>query len=180
MLMESAPAKIARGKVPGLAIGLFRESHSAHGAVADLESAGFGGDQIAIAFSAEGEKAHKEGSGKGHWGEETAAASEFSLAWKLRQWFEKDLHRHGVESLPDQRQEHCSEVDLEGTLKGLGVAEDRILLLDQILGVNGVLVLVDARERSREAEVILEKNCGQIRSDSATERPPVAVGLKAH
>jgi hypothetical protein len=183
--METAPAKITKANIPGLAVGLFRESRCAHGAIADLERAGLRGDRIAIAFSAAGKKAHKEDPSKGHWGAQIAPASEYSVPWKLRRWFEQDLHHRTVEhdsgeekTLSTRRKEDYSEVDLRDTLKVLGVAEDRILLLDQILGVNGVLVLVDAAERLREAEVILEKNAGQIRTDSATECPPV--GFKPH
>jgi len=38
----------------------------------------------------------------------------------------------------------------------------------------GVLVLVNAGDRSKEAESILERNAGQIRTDTVTERPPLA------
>jgi hypothetical protein len=177
--MATGPLKITGAIIPDLVVGLFTESHSAHGAIADLDIAGFHRDRVAIAFSAEGKKAHQEGSHKGHWGEPTPPASEYSLAWKLRHWVEGDTHRRGAEQMSGERptggqaghqEEQYSEVDLHDTLKGVGVPEKRILLLDQILGVDGLLVLVDARERSREARVILEKNCGQIRTGMVTER----------
>jgi hypothetical protein len=176
--METDPLKITQAKVSDLVVALFRESHSAHGAIADLESAGFHKDRVAIAFSAEGKKAHEEGSRKGHWGEPTTPASEYSLAWKLRRWIEGDIHRQGSEQMSAEgknssagdQEEQYSEVDLHEALKGVGVPEKRILLLDQVLGIDGILILVHARERAREAQIILEKNCGQIRTDTATER----------
>jgi hypothetical protein len=176
--MEPAPLKITQGKVSDLVVALFRESHSAHGAIADLENAGFHRDRVAIAFSAEGKKAQEEGSQKGHWGEATPPASEYSLAWKLRRWIEGDIHRQGAEQMSagagntsaGHLEEQYSEVDLHDALKGVGVPEKRILLLDQVLGIDGILVLVHACDRAREAEIILEKNCGQIRTDTVTER----------
>ena len=35
----------------------------------------------------------------------------------------------------------------------------------------GVLLLVNAGDRSKEAESIMERNSGQIRTDTATEHP---------
>ncbi len=168
--METAPIKITSAIGPDLVVALFTESHSAHGAIADLESAGFRRDRVAIAFSPEGKKA-EESSHKGHWGEPTPPESEYSLAWRFRHWIEHDLHRQGAEQMSARHtsgaqhgEEEYSEVDLHSTLQVLGVPEVRIQLVDQILGVNGVLVLVDAAERTREAEVILERNCGLIRT----------------
>jgi hypothetical protein len=170
--MATPSFKITGAIIPDLVVALFTESQSAHGAIADLEEAGFGQNRVAIAFSAEGKKAQQEGSHKGHWGDETPPASEYSRAWKLRHWIEDDLHRSGAEQMSQQdtsavqHGEHYSELDLHETLDGLRVPEERILLFDQILGADGVLVLVDAAGRSREAQALLEKNCGQIRTDS--------------
>jgi hypothetical protein len=169
--METAPIKITGATGPDLVVALFTESHSAHGAIADLESVGFRRDRVAIAFSPEGKRA-EEISHKGHWGEPTPPESEYSLAWRFRHWIEHDLHRQGAEQMSAKRisavhhGEEYSEVDLHYTLEVLGVPEVRIQLVDQILGASGVLVLVDAAERTREAEVILERNCGQIRTDT--------------
>jgi hypothetical protein len=173
--METAPLRITRATVPDMVVALFTESHSAHGAIADLEGVGFRRDRVAVAFSPEG-KSSEESTHKGHWGETRPPMNEYSLAWRLRHWNQADIHRQGAEQLSNQgadaglQEEHYSEVDLHATLRGLGVPEETVLLVDQILGVNGVLVLVDAAERSREAEVILEKNCGQIRTATVLGR----------
>jgi hypothetical protein len=170
--MATPSFKVTGAIIPDLVVALFTESQSAHGAIADLEEAGFGQNRVAIALSAEGKKAQQEGSHKGHWGDETPPASEYSRAWKLRHWIEDDLHRSGAEQMSQQdtsavqHGEHYSELDLHETLEGLRVPKERILLFDQILGADGVLVLVDAAGRSREAQALLEKNCGQIRTDS--------------
>ena len=67
-------------------------------------------------------------------------------------------------------EESYSEVDLHDTLQAMGVAEDRILLVNRALGEHGVLVLVEAEDSMRQVQSILERNSGQIRTDSVTER----------
>jgi hypothetical protein len=51
----------------------------------------------------------------------------------------------------------------------MGVAEDRILLLNREIREKGVLLLVHAGDRSKEAESIMERNSGQIRTDTADQ-----------
>ena len=58
--MATAALKITGATVPNLVVALFTDSHSAHGAIADLESAGFHKDRVAVAFSAEGKKAQPQ------------------------------------------------------------------------------------------------------------------------
>ena len=67
--------------------------------------------------------------------------------------------------------QNYSEIDLRETLQSMGVAEDRILLLNREIREKGVLLLINAGDRSKEAESIMERNSGQIRTDTATERP---------
>ena len=67
--------------------------------------------------------------------------------------------------------ENYSEIDLRETLESMGVAEDRILLLNREIREKGVLILVNSGNRSREVESIMERNSGQIRTDTVTERP---------
>ena len=67
--------------------------------------------------------------------------------------------------------QNYSEIDLREPLESMGVAEDRILLLNREIREKGVLLLVNAGDRSKEAESIMERNSGQIRTDTATERP---------
>jgi len=65
--------------------------------------------------------------------------------------------------------ENYSEIDLRETLESMGVAEDRILLLNREIREKGVLLLVNAGDRSKEAESIMERNSGQIRTDTADQ-----------
>ena len=67
--------------------------------------------------------------------------------------------------------QNYSEIDLREPLESMGVAEDTILLLNREIREKGVLLLVNAGDRSKEAESIMERNSGQIRTDTATERP---------
>jgi hypothetical protein len=165
-----------------LVIALFMDCKSAHDAIADLTSAGFRNGQIRIAYSAEGKQA-KSGKNEVHSPGQPAAPEESnSVGWKLRQSFMHDLQRSGTDQMAGQdgdvssskSEKPYSEVDLRGTLLSMGVAEDRILLLNREMRDDGVLVLVNADLRSKEAESIIERNSGQIRTDTATEHPHFA------
>ena len=62
-------------------------------------------------------------------------------------------------------------MNLHETLLKLCVIEDRIRLLKREIGPSGALVVVDANDRWNEAESILARVAGKIRTDTATERP---------
>jgi hypothetical protein len=168
------PVKMPQPTVSTLVAALFTETKSAHGALADLASAGIPGDRIAVTFSAAGQQTQRQQFDSTHSG----AADDCSLVWRLRHGFERDLHHHGAKraseknplSMGSRVERPYCVVELHDTLRGIGVAEDRIQLLDRNLGMHGVLILVEAEDQTREVQSILEKNCGQIRTDSVTER----------
>lgn len=159
-----------------LVVALFVDSQPANGALADLRDAGFSNGQISIAFSAEGHQAQL-GKTAHNLGRPSFAEERPSLGWRLRRSFEHDLHRSGTAQMTGQDKDLSSgetgqtysEIDLRDTLQSMGVAEDRILLLNREIGEKGVLLLINAGNRSKEAESIMERNSGQIRTDTATE-----------
>jgi hypothetical protein len=168
-----------RPRTSNLVIALFDGSQAAHGALADLTDAGFSNGQISIAFSAEGKQVQL-GKTEAHYPAQYAVSEvRTSLVWKLRRGLEHDLHRSGTAQMTGQDKDlssgqplqNYSEIDLRETLESMGVAEDRILLLNREIREKGVLLLVNAGHRSKEAESIMERNSGQIRTDTATERP---------
>jgi hypothetical protein len=168
-----------KSKTSNLVVALFAGSQAAHGALADLTDAGFSNGQISIAFSAEGKQAQL-GKTEAHYpGQHAVSEERTSLVWKLRRGIEHDLHRSGTAQMTGQDKDlssgeplqNYSEIDLRETLQSMGVAEDRILLLNREIREKGVLLLVNAGDRSKEAESIVERNSGQIRTDTATERP---------
>ena len=168
-----------RPKTSNLVVALFAGSRAAHGALADLTDAGFRNDQISIAFSAEGKQAQL-GKTEAHYaGQHAVSEVRTSLDWKLRRSFEHDLHRSGTAQMTGrdkdlssgQPLQNYSEIDLRVMLESMGVAADRIWLLNREVTEKGVLLLVNVGDRSKEAESILERNSGQIRTDTATERP---------
>ena len=168
-----------RPKTSNLVVALFADSQAAHGAIADLRDAGFSNGQISIAFSVEGKQAQL-GKIEAYSPDQHVVSKERnSLAWKLRRSFEHDLHRSGTAQMAGQDKDLSSgetgqtysEIDLRDTLQSMGVAEDRILLLNREIGEKGVLLLINAGNRSEEAEAIMERNSGQIRTDTATEHP---------
>lgn len=180
--MHPDPTEMIRPMASKLVVALFTDIQSAHGAIVDLTGAGFSNGQISVAFYAENQQARLEATGVHSPSRRADPVGRSSLAWRLRRSFEHDLHRSGNDQMAGQDQDpstgevgrpYCV-VDLRDTLLSMGVAEDRILLLNRELGDKGVLVLVQADERLKEAESIIERNSGQIRTDTATERPPSA------
>jgi hypothetical protein len=178
------PEKI-RPKTSNLVVALFAGSQAAHGALADLRDSGFSNGQISIAFSAEA-KQTRLGKTEGHYpGQHAVSEARTSLVWKLRRSFEHDLHRSGTAQMTGQDRDLSSgqplqnffEINLGETLQSMGVAEDRILLLTREIKEKGVLLLVNAGDRSKEAESIMERNSGQIRTDTATERTLCRIAL---
>ena len=168
-----------RPKTSNLVVALFAGSRAAHGALADLTDAGFTNDQISIAFSAEGKQVRLGKNEAHNPGQHPVSEVTTSLDWKLRRSFEHDLHRSGTAQITGQDKDlssgqplrSYSEIDLRETLESMGVAEDRILLLNREITEKGVLLLVNAGDRSKEAESIMERNSGQILTDTATEHP---------
>jgi hypothetical protein len=150
---------------------LFLRRDKLFDAIADLKQAGFQKDRIRVAF----------GSAAGI--QPLAAAQsvqEHSLGWRLRQGFRQDLHHQGPElaaradqNLSTANESLFSEVNLHDTLQAMGLPETRIQLLNWELGAEGALVLIDAAEREREVSSILERDCGDLRTDTATERIPM-------
>lgn len=175
--MQTEAFRTTRVKADDLVVALFTDSVAASDAVADLQLAGFHADRIGIALSREGKEREAASSSDG----DAIAEGKHSLFWKLRHSVQHDAHAHGfgLESKTDadlsqQRDQLYSEVDLEDTLLGLGVAEERIRLLDREIGPDGMLMLVDAGHHCTMVQSILEDNRGFIRTDMATERPPAA------
>lgn len=174
--MQTEPSKSNRVAASDLVVALFTDSVAASDAVADLQLAGFHADQIGIALSLEGKRREAASAADGG---EAITAGKHSLFWRLRHSVEHDTHAqgYGLESTTDADQsrnhdELYSKVDLEDTLLGLGVAEERIRLLDREIGAAGMLMLVDAGHHGSSVQSILENNRGFIRTEMATERSP--------
>jgi Heat induced stress protein YflT len=177
--MHTDLTKKLRPKTFGLVVALFADSQAAHGALADLRDAGFSNGQISIALSVEGKQAQLGKAEADYLGQHAVSETRTSLVWKLRRGFEHDLHRSGTAQMAGQDKDtssgepfqNYSEIDLRETLQSMGVTEDRILLLNREITEKGVLLLVEAGDRSKEAESIMERNSGKIRTDTATEHP---------
>ncbi len=153
-------------KVSEIVVGLFTDLKNAKDAISDLSRAGFSASQINVAYAS---------AAKGHL---DVSSAEHSFIWKLRDSFERDLHHSvtsqvaGETSTGDASEiSPYTEVDLRTALSQMGVAPDRISLLEREIGA-GVLVLVKSGGHSKKAEEILERNEGTIRTDSALEAAP--------
>jgi len=167
---------LARPAAPPVAAALFNDPACLHDAVADLREAGF--EDIAIAFSLEATREPQKDLKAQHARQEAVHGEKHTLPWRVRHGIEEDIHRKGAEILAGQGKDGTisgspyREVDLQETLQGMGVAQYRIDLISREIGIGGSLLLVQAGERSEEAQAILEQNCGINRTDTATERAP--------
>ena len=167
--MWNEQGQLLRTNPADLVAALFFDEVSARDAIADLKLAVFSAGQIGVALSKQGKL------------EQTRSVpcdlqGKHSMWWKFRHSFEHDLHSHGA-GLSSTKDEVATrgettpytEVDLNDTLRGIGVAPATINLLDHEIGVNGMLILVDAGDRCDEIESILERNRGMSRTVMATE-----------
>jgi hypothetical protein len=167
--MRTNQKKYIRPTLPDMVVALFTDSRSVRDAIADLNEMGVRGNDVQVAFSAEGKRGH-----------EPIASGQHSVRWKLEHGFTQDMHTRGshlTESDAKAQKDagmSFTEVDLQEALANLGVSGERILQLDRETGVEGTMLFVRAQRRSREIQRILEHNCGYIRTDTATERPGYA------
>jgi hypothetical protein len=153
-------------KVSGVVVALFTDLENAKDAISDLSRAGFDASQINVAYAlASGD--HGDVSSTGH-----------SVVWRLRDSFRRDLHIQGAEQVSGEtgsgnghEASPYTEIDLRTALSEIGVAPDRISLLENEIG-GGLLLLVQGRGHSEKAEEILERNEGTIRTDTALEAAP--------
>jgi hypothetical protein len=151
---------------------LFLKGVSACDAIADLKIAGFPTSDIGVALSKQGEREQHRC---------PDLAGKHSIRWKVRHSLKHDLHTQGggLSSRPDAaaadlEKPGYTEIELTETLRGIGVAEDTIKLLDEEMGRDGMFVLVHAGDRGEEAESILDRNRGFLRTVMVTERTPAA------
>ena len=168
--MWNEQGKMTDTNPANLVAALFFNEMSARDAIADLKIAGLRAGQIGVALSKRGKAEHAESV-------PCDLHGKHSVLWKFRHSFEHDLHSQGpdLSSKKDQvatkgETTPYTEVDLEDTLRAIGVAPATINLLDGEIGANGMLILVDAGDRCDEIESILERNRGTLRTVMATER----------
>ncbi len=168
--MWNEQGQMTATKPADMVAGLFFDEMSARDAIADLKIAGLRAGQIGVALSQRGRpEVSKSVPCDLH--------GKHSIWWKLRHSIEHDLHSHGAGLSSTQDEAAAAEemmpythVDLNDTLRGIGVAPATIDLLDREIGANGMLILVDAGDRCDEIESILERNRGMSRTVMATER----------
>ncbi len=140
---------------------VFFDDISARDAVADLQLAGFPAGSIGVALSEQGKRAALP----------TDVDGKHSLLWRLRHIIKQDLHSRGpgfsvqpdvaapvTENLP------FTELLLPESLLQAGIAPDTIRLLNDRMGPDGLLIVVNAGERINEVESILVQNRGMLRT----------------
>ncbi len=170
----------AIGMTPShLVAAVFLDEVSCRDAIADLKLAGVRANQIGVALSDEGKRAHGPNPGAKHLPDDLEG--KHSVLWRVRHSIKHDVHSHhgpGLSSREDaaaanQEQPPFTEIDLTDTLRELGIAEATIQLLHHQVGEKGLLVLVDARDREDQLESILLKNRGMPRTVMVTEQAKI-------
>lgn len=180
--MKNSSLKNLGPAASDLVVALFIRSKCFRDAIVDLAHAGFSKDQIRVAFPIEGQPyltPHAEGK-PSH--PEAHPEEEHTRIWRFKQSFEHDLYRSGAEQMAGVHEDSASneletlyiKVSLREALAALGVAEERIVLLNNEMGPDGAIILLTAGPRWREAESILQHDSGLIRTDTATEHPHFA------
>jgi hypothetical protein len=157
----------------------FLKPVSARDAIADLKIAGFRSSDIGVAISQLGQREQERSPNA--LPPLCDLEGKHSIRWKVRHSFEHDLHSHGggLSSREDaaaanEEKPAYTDIDLTDTLRDLGVAEDTIKLLDEEMGTDGLFVLVHAGDRGEQAESILNRNRGFVRTVMVTERTHAA------
>jgi hypothetical protein len=163
-----------------LVAAVFLDEVSARDAIADLKLAGVRSNQIGVALSDEGKRAHglNPGGGKHLPGD---LEGKHSVLWRVRHSIKHDVHGHdgpGLSSLQDaaaanEERPPCTEIDLSDTLRGLGIAEATIKLLHHQVGAKGFLVMVDDCDDADRIESILLQNRGMPRTVMVTEKAKI-------
>ena len=162
-----------------LVAALFLKPVSARDAIADLKIAGFRCSDIGVAISKLGQREQERNPNAVR--TPCDLDGKHSIRWKVRHSLKHDLHTHGggLSSRADaaaasEEKPGYTDIDLTDTLRGLGVAEDTITLLDEEMGTDGMFVLVHAGDRGEEAESILNRSRGFVRTVMVTERTHAA------
>lgn len=171
--MWNEQGQLVKTNPADLVAGLFFDETSARDAIADLKLAGLSTGQIGVALSNQGKLERTDSV-------PCDLHGKHSIWWKLRHSIEHDLHSHGADlssrqdkAVTMQEATPYTEVDLNDTLQAIGVAPATIGLLNREIGVDGMLILVDAGDRGDEIESLLERNRGMVRTVMATERAKI-------
>lgn len=173
-MMRTSDRRTFGSKPARLVAAVFFDDVSARDAIADLKLAHFHADEVAVALPQKRK------------GTQTAAPEEnrtppnlegkHSIPWRIRHSVQHDLQTHGPglstkedREAAQQEKPAFTEVDLADTLAAIGVAEDTIKLLEDRMGPDGLLILVEAGDRVDDVESILVRNRGILRTVMATE-----------
>jgi hypothetical protein len=151
-----------------LVAAVFLDEVCARDAIADLKLAGVHANQIGVALSDEGKRAHVLNPGAEHLPGDMEG--KHSLLWRVRHSLQHDAHKHEGRGLSsrehaaaaNEEQPAFSEIDLTDTLRGLGIADATINLLHHQVGAKGFLI-----------DSILLKNRGLPRTAMVTEQAKI-------
>ena len=162
-----------------LVAAVFLDEVSARDAIADLKLAGVRANQIGVALSDEGKRAHALNPEAEHLPGDMEG--KHSLLWRVRHSIQNDAHVHegpGLSSrqhaaAANEEQPPFTEIDLTDTLRGLGIAEATIQLLHQQVGTKGFLIIVDAGDDENRIDSILLRNRGLPRTAMVTEQAKI-------
>ena len=155
--------------IHNVALAYFESGRRVSDSVRDLCTAGFEAEDINVSqTTAQGRQTPgAEGSSLG-----PKDLGAHSLRWLLHRFRAHDQHRRGADQMHGRNptpsvpgDSMYATFDLHTALYAMHVPVEVIALLQQDMRDKGMFLLVDAHERVREAEGILTRNAGYIRTE---------------
>jgi hypothetical protein len=154
--------------IDNVSLAYFADYRRISDSVRDLCTAGFAAGGINISQSRAQQKASpkmQEG------GQLPDAIGAHSRLWRWKRTLAHDRQRRGADQMSgldmapsEGKNPTCSSFDLQTTLTAMHVPAMVITLLLQDVQNEGMFLLVDASDRVREADSILDRNAGYIRT----------------
>jgi hypothetical protein len=154
--------------IDNVSLAYFADYRRISDSVRDLCTAGFAADGINISQSRAQQKSNPEM----HEGNQLPdAIGPHSRLWRWKRTLAHDRQRRGADQMSgldmaplEGKNPTCSRFDLQTVLTAMRVPAMVITLLLQDVQNEGMFMLVDASDRVREADSILDRNAGYIRT----------------
>jgi hypothetical protein len=154
--------------INNVSLAYFEDYRRISDSVRHLCTAGFAADGINISQSRAQQRANPK---MYQGGPLPDAIGVHSRLWRWKRTLAHDRQRRGADQMKrldivplEGKNPTCSSFDLQATLAAMHVPATVITLLLQDVQNEGMFMLVDASDRVREADSILDRNAGYIRT----------------
>jgi hypothetical protein len=166
--MQGPTSSLNFRTVANVSLAYFADYRGVSDSIRDLCTAGFEARNINISQSAAEQKTHPQAEAAGPLPNAIGAHSKL---WLWDQYRKHDRQRSGADQMSglnptpsEGANPTCSSFNLQGALSAMHVPPVVITLLLRDVQSHGMFMLVDADGRVDEADSILDKNAGLIRT----------------